>query len=153
MKISFNSPSESCFMGSGLTKLCQIFLLTFKRWRGEFLVDSSVRFFIKSSRNGSKVAMLKTFGTRLLLTCCCWSRCSRRWQPASLCSSWTDTTTGRWSRHTGSLKVERPASSWSCSNRPPYRSACSSAGCSPYGPGSVTSGEKALLCIFLQIPW
>lgn len=71
-----------------------------------------------------------------------WSRCFRRWPTASPCSSWTDTTMGRWSRHTGSLRAGRPASSWSCSNRPRYRSACSSAGCCPYGPGSVTSGEK-----------
>lgn len=69
-------------------------------------------------------------------------RCSARWPSASLCTSWTDTTTGPWSPHTGSLRVERPASSWSCWNTPPCRSACWFAGCSASGPGSVTSGER-----------
>lgn len=55
---------------------------------------------------------------------------------------------GRWSRHTGSLKVVKRASSLSCSNRPLYLCVCWSAGCSPSGPGSVTSGEKCKNLLF-----
>lgn len=70
------------------------------------------------------------------------SRCSRQWPAANLSSSWTDTMTGLWSRHTGSLKGAKRASSWSCSNRPLSLCVCWSAGCYPSGPGSAISGEN-----------
>lgn len=69
-------------------------------------------------------------------------RCSRLLPAANLCSSWTNMTMGRSSQLTGSLKEERPASSWSSSNSPLHHSAYSLLGCSPYGHGSVTCGKE-----------